>query len=166
VIVVKRAIARMRQASRPTELPRALFSSLSPCLITLLYGFGSRSSGPPTSRLRSSGKRITASITRARTARRAPAYCTAESAEAGPNCGAPPGIARNRPDKCATGRTSSRAPKGPLSYRLAWRTGARRRIAITRRVGLRIQRTSKRGLSCRENDAGQHHKGQEKDRKS
>jgi hypothetical protein len=107
----------------------SLFSSSSPFLIRFCRGFRSghllRSSpllravaGP------AFGARqpIIASITSARTAGRAPTYCTAESTEARPDCGTAPSIARNRPDQSAPSRASCRTLKRPGCNGLARRT--------------------------------------------
>jgi len=107
---------------------------------------------------------IIASITGARTAGRTSTCCAADSAEAGPDCGAAPGIPRNRPDKGAPGRASSGALKRAGGNGLARRRG----IPITRRgrVILRISRISERRCSCSDTDAGHRNSSQESSRKS
>jgi hypothetical protein len=67
------------------------------------------------------------SITCARAAGRTSAYRTAKSAEAGSDCGAAPGIARNRPDQCTSGGSPCRALKGSGRNGLARRGGSRNR---------------------------------------
>ena len=69
------------------------------------------------------------SITGARTAGRTPSYGSAKGAEAGSDCSAAPGIARDRADKGAPGRASNGALKGTGGNGLARRRG----IPITRR---------------------------------
>jgi hypothetical protein len=75
-------------------------------------------------------------IAGSRTASRTPTYCITNSAESGPDCGAAPGIAGNRPNQ----RASGRALKGPRHYGFTRRSVTRRWVARTRwrRVILRI----------------------------
>src|SRR5271155_2380345 len=108
IVAVLRTVARI-QDSTPTKRLRALFSSLSPCLMTFEL---------PPSRFCSS-----ALVTGARAAGRTLTYGTAESAEAGPDCGAAPGITRNRADKGASGRAACRTLKGSRRNGVARRTG-------------------------------------------
>jgi hypothetical protein len=54
---------------------------------------------------------VLASVTGARTSRRTPTYSAAETAKTGSDCGAAPGVARNRPNKGASGRASRGALK-------------------------------------------------------
>jgi hypothetical protein len=109
---------------------------------------------------------IIASITGARTAGRAPTHCTADGAEAGPDCGATPSVARNCPDKGAPGRASGRALKRPRRNGLARRRWTRRVAVTRRRVILRIPRISDRRCSCGDADAGHRSSSQEKSSKS
>src|SRR5215468_9200538 len=59
------------------------------------------------------------SVTSARTAGRASTYGTANPTESGPDCGATPGIPRNRPDHGAAGRASSGTTDGAWGNGLA-----------------------------------------------
>src|SRR5207248_11389459 len=109
---------------------------------------------------------IIASIAGTRVACRTSTYRSTESTETGADCGAAPGIARNRPDQGTPCRASPRALKGPRSYRGTGRAGTRRWVPITRRVVLRKKSIGKCGFSRCDINAGQCHKGQEKEKKS
>jgi len=161
------------RGSTSIERPRALSSSFVPLALSH-FGTGLGSAyllrcsavlSPPPSRFRSR-QPIIASVTCARAAGRAPTYSIAESAEAGPDCGTAPGIARNRPDKSTSGRASCRALKRPGRDGLARRTRTRR-VAITRRrVILGIESVGNRRCFCRDIEAGQHCNSQEESRKA
>ena len=91
---------------------------------------------------------IVASVTGTSTAGRTLTYRTAESAEAGPDCRAAPGITRDRADEGASGRAACRTVKRSGRDGVARRTVTRRRIAIMRRrIILRISSIGDRRCS-------------------